>query len=151
MRPPICDKTAPPHLENPGSATVDVMLCETERPRLLSGLLLSHPVKIHNHQLEEWTHARYCSVFHSRVFPLLLKKPIKIRKTVTPLHTVLIKSDQPCAIDVIMILITVFLMFVPWEGQSVRKDARKLGVELTSLSSFSLCCVSALVLWNFRV
>ena len=21
MRPPICDKTAPPHLENPGSAT----------------------------------------------------------------------------------------------------------------------------------
>ena len=22
MRPPICDKTAPPHLENPGSATV---------------------------------------------------------------------------------------------------------------------------------
>ena len=23
MRPPICDKTAPPHLENPGSATVD--------------------------------------------------------------------------------------------------------------------------------
>ena len=23
MRPPICDKTAPPHLENPGSATAD--------------------------------------------------------------------------------------------------------------------------------
>ena len=23
MRPPICDKTAPPHLENPGSATVN--------------------------------------------------------------------------------------------------------------------------------
>ena len=25
MRPPICDKTAPPHLENPGSATGDVI------------------------------------------------------------------------------------------------------------------------------
>ena len=25
MRPPICDKTAPPHLENPGSATVFVL------------------------------------------------------------------------------------------------------------------------------
>ena len=26
MHPPICDKTAPPHLENPGSATVSDVL-----------------------------------------------------------------------------------------------------------------------------
>ena len=27
MRPPICDKTAPPHLENPGSATGTARFC----------------------------------------------------------------------------------------------------------------------------
>ena len=39
MRPPICDKTVPPHLENPGSATVDKMdklqLTEEETEELL--------------------------------------------------------------------------------------------------------------------
>ena len=27
VRPPICDKTAPPHLENPGSATGTALEC----------------------------------------------------------------------------------------------------------------------------
>ena len=38
MRPPICDKTAPPHLENPGSATVKSGKCE-QTFRLLKGVL----------------------------------------------------------------------------------------------------------------
>ena len=32
MRPPICDKTAPPHLENPGSATGHVPAMHSGRP-----------------------------------------------------------------------------------------------------------------------
>ena len=41
---------------------VDVdITCREERPRLLSGLLLSHPVKIHHQHLGKWTHTRRLS------------------------------------------------------------------------------------------
>ena len=38
MRPPICDKTAPPHLENPGSATEKGSLQNKEALATVTGI-----------------------------------------------------------------------------------------------------------------
>ena len=50
VRPPICDKTAPPHLENPGSATdicdLDLLKQTGEFPKISNCTQYAHHITL---------------------------------------------------------------------------------------------------------